>query len=401
MPLFADSVSQLFNVWNRGLFNDADPPSSSGVGSATSNRQVQIDIKPWMSCFALDILTQVLMGIELHAMPTNCTNDGRPMFSETGMSQNFQKALKSLYILMNAMGDVVNKMTPDFIPLPQDQQIHDALDQFNTLTSTIIEQKRTQLMKKDPETYDMLDNLVIELDRPQEQNTNLNSKTTTTDDIAMRQIQHDLFFFMLAGHETTASSLCWIIFELARHPHVQDALRTQIRLKKSDTNSWSKQDLSADNLPLLHAIIHATLAVHPPAGFGGMRKVVAEKGGCWDDIHLPKGTLIWVSPRLMHELRPESGTFSPDKFLSSDGKFVSPPTDGTYMPFGMGMRTCISKNLAELEMAILISMLVSEYEILPSVSLSETSIATIPHIMLNSPRRVPVLLRRLHTSCTM
>lgn len=45
------------------------------------------------------------------------------------------------------------------------------------------------------------------------------------------ELQAQVFTFMLAGHETTSTSLSWTLYELARHPEVQDKIRQEIKVK--------------------------------------------------------------------------------------------------------------------------------------------------------------------------
>jgi hypothetical protein len=60
---------------------------------------------------------------------------------------------------------------------------------------------------------------------------------------------------MTAGHETTANTLSWVLFELTRHPEVQDKLRAEIREKIAEkgNNVFSEQDY--ENMPYLTAVV--------------------------------------------------------------------------------------------------------------------------------------------------
>ncbi len=69
---------------------------------------------------------------------------------------------------------------------------------------------------------------------------------------------------VLAGHETTANTLTWMLWELAKHPDFQETLRDEIRAKREDMNlrdvgdSAATCDFSMDDLesmPFLQAIV--------------------------------------------------------------------------------------------------------------------------------------------------
>ena len=64
--------------------------------------------------------------------------------------------------------------------------------------------------------------------------------------------------FTLAGHETTASTITWLLYELARNPDVQEKLRTEIAEKRAEVNARGDQDFTPedlDSMELLQAVI--------------------------------------------------------------------------------------------------------------------------------------------------
>lgn len=64
--------------------------------------------------------------------------------------------------------------------------------------------------------------------------------------------------FMLAGHETTSGSITWALFELARRPKVQDALREEIIVARASLGQKRRIDFTSadlDELPLLNAVV--------------------------------------------------------------------------------------------------------------------------------------------------
>jgi hypothetical protein len=63
---------------------------------------------------------------------------------------------------------------------------------------------------------------------------------------------------LLAGHETSATTLCWVLLELARHPEVQQRLRQEIRDTEQAIRARGGSDFTAsdlDNMSYLHAVI--------------------------------------------------------------------------------------------------------------------------------------------------
>jgi cytochrome P450 len=63
---------------------------------------------------------------------------------------------------------------------------------------------------------------------------------------------------LLAGHETSATTLCWVLLELARNPSVQNKLRDEIRTMEHAIHARGDSDFAAtdlDNMPYLSAVI--------------------------------------------------------------------------------------------------------------------------------------------------
>lgn len=82
---------------------------------------------------------------------------------------------------------------------------------------------------------------------------------------SQRQRIDQLSTFMFAGHETTANTISWAIYELARHPEVQARLRSEVRALLSRTG---KGDVGLDygtlfQLPYLTKVINETLRLWP------------------------------------------------------------------------------------------------------------------------------------------
>jgi len=68
---------------------------------------------------------------------------------------------------------------------------------------------------------------------------------------------------LLAGHETSAVSMCWVLYELARHPDVQKRLRKEIRDVERAVHARGHSDFTAadlDNMPYLTAVIKVDLS---------------------------------------------------------------------------------------------------------------------------------------------
>ncbi|HEY1016464.1 MAG TPA: cytochrome P450 [Herpetosiphonaceae bacterium] len=171
-----------------------------------------------------------------------------------------------------------------------------------------------------------------------------------------REICSELLLLLWAGHDTVASLLTWICYELARQPELADRARAEISQAVGDDPAGAEQ---LRQLPLLDRIIKEGERVHPPAP-GGFRGVCEsfEYGG-WT---IPQGWLAMYSTVYTHnmpELWREPGRFDPDRY-------AAPREEGHGVPFslvgfGGGPRICIGLALAQMEMRLVLLELLRGY----------------------------------------
>ncbi len=165
-----------------------------------------------------------------------------------------------------------------------------------------------------------------------------------------RELRDELVTLLVAGHETTATSLAWALERLMRHP--QALARAQAEAK-------------AGEVEYIDAIVKETLRLRPvlpivvrvlgePMTFGGRL--------------LPAGTAVAPCIYLVHrreDVYPEPGRFRPERFLEQ------PPGTYTWIPFGGGVRRCLGASFALFEMRQVLQTVLSEVDLRPSDPASE------------------------------
>jgi cytochrome P450 family 110 len=142
---------------------------------------------------------------------------------------------------------------------------------------------------------------------------------------------------LLAGHETTATSLTWAVSHLIQHPDVFGRLR---------------QALSHGDTEYLDAVIKETLRLTPIIPMVGRYLTAPLVAGGHE---YPAGVVLVPHIYLTHrraDLWPDPERFDPDRFL---GRKVSPYE---FFPFGGGTRRCIGMAFAQYEMAIVLKQIV-------------------------------------------
>lgn len=190
----------------------------------------------------------------------------------------------------------------------------------------------------------------------------------------------ELLTLLFAGHETTATSLAWLVRWVAALPEVHDRIRAEV---ETATENGELQPEQISKLPYLNAVVRESARVSPAAHSVG--RILAEPRvvGGYD---LPAGTAVVCSMYLAHRrpsLYPNPTEFNPDRFLGS--------RLGTseYFPFGGGIRRCIGMAFSTYEMKLVLASIVARTRL----ELVDREIKVVRKITLRPSRGLQVSLR--------
>ena len=161
-----------------------------------------------------------------------------------------------------------------------------------------------------------------------------------------QELRDELMTLLVAGHETTASTLAWAFERIAREPRVLARLREEV-------------DAGEEN-GYVTATIQETLRRRPvlPNTAPRLVKEPVEVGG-W---LYPPGCALVANAYLLHhdaDIYPDPYAFRPERFLDD------PPGTYTWIPFGGGRRRCLGMSFAMLEMKIVLPAVLRAYDIAP------------------------------------
>jgi cytochrome P450 len=167
-----------------------------------------------------------------------------------------------------------------------------------------------------------------------------------------REVRDQVMTLMFAGHDTSTSTLTFMMHELARHPEVVERLcEEQDRVLAGGVPTIDQLERE---MPYLEMVLDEVLRLYPPAWIGPRRAVREfEFGGCT----VPRGAYVyycsWASHRLP-EVFPDPEAFIPERF-TRERKAALPR--GAYVPFGGGSRICIGKRFGQTEVKLVATML--------------------------------------------
>lgn len=150
------------------------------------------------------------------------------------------------------------------------------------------------------------------------------------------------FIFFLAGFESTSNTMAAMAYEISINPSIQDCLYQEIKEAKSKLNGQPIDYDSLQKMKYLDQVVSETLRKWPVLP---MTDRYCVKDYVYDDgetkVNIEKGAGVNVPIYAFHhdpKYFPNPHSFDPDRFSDENKKNI---VSGTYMPFGIGPRSCI------------------------------------------------------------
>ena len=170
---------------------------------------------------------------------------------------------------------------------------------------------------------------------------------------------------IIAGSDTTAAALTAVFYCLLKSPTSLAKLRDEIESAvETGDLSFPASFKQASALHYLHAVIHEAMRMHPPVGLP-LQRVVPAGGYQIGDHFYPGGTVVGVPALAVHMntsiFGSDAALFRPERWLDSDKDKLA-TMQRYWMPFGLGSRTCIGKNISILEISKSVPELVTKFD---------------------------------------
>ncbi|BAQ61940.1 cytochrome P450 [Geminocystis sp. NIES-3708] len=203
----------------------------------------------------------------------------------------------------------------------------------------------------------------------------LKAEDENGDRLTLEELKDQVLLLLFAGHETLTSAIASFCLLTAQHPQVLAKIR-QEQQKLNYQVPFNIEQLK--EMTYLEQVLKEVLRLIPPVG-GGFRKAIEDFS--FQGYHIPKGWTVQYQILQTHQdetIYHDKDKFDPDRFspensLEKQKKF-------SFVPFGGGLRECLGKEFARLEMRVFASLLSHNYqwELLPNQDLTMAIIPT-PH----------------------
>uniref|UniRef100_A0A1A8S285 Uncharacterized protein n=1 Tax=Nothobranchius rachovii TaxID=451742 RepID=A0A1A8S285_9TELE len=195
----------------------------------------------------------------------------------------------------------------------------------------------------------------------------------SSDKLSRAEVYISVTELILGGVDTTSNTLSWALYHLARDCRVQDCLYREL-----DSVCPSKQQPTTEHLsrmPYLKAVVKETLRLYPVVPGNG--RFISENEVIVSNYWFPKKTQFHLCHYAACHDEAEfvkAEDFVPERWLhtqapSSHGDRATPGFyqhhPYSFIPFGVGVRACVGKRLAEMEMHFALSRLIQHYRVEP------------------------------------
>jgi cytochrome P450 len=177
-----------------------------------------------------------------------------------------------------------------------------------------------------------------------------------------RDIAGNVFMMLVAGEDTTANTLAWMIDLLHRNPEALRRAREEVRRVAPDATRFTLEQMA--DLEYVEACINETMRLKPVAP---LMPSQANRDTTIGDVEVPAHTFVVGVMRrdsLDERYFPDPEKFDPDRWLADTSRAPNAKsTTRVSMPFGAGPRLCPGRYLALLEMKMAMAMLLGSFSL--------------------------------------
>ncbi|KAF1782435.1 Cytochrome P450, conserved site [Phytophthora cactorum] len=168
--------------------------------------------------------------------------------------------------------------------------------------------------------------------------------------------QHIVVNFIIAGRDTTAQALSWFFYCLSKNPQVEAKIREEVAAKLPKLFNGQ----CSPSMDEVGELIYVEGCAKGDAAKEAVHDTVLSDGTC-----IAAGTLaglpMYALGRMPHVWGPDAAEFKPERWIDS-GKLIS-VSAYQFVAFNAGPRLCLGKNLAMLEMKLIVASLLSKYHV--------------------------------------
>ena len=169
------------------------------------------------------------------------------------------------------------------------------------------------------------------------------------------ELLDELMTLIVAGFETSANTLNWAWYLIAKHSDVEAKLIDEAQRSVPNVSAITAENLGS--MEYTQQVLEEVLRLYPPVWLFTRRSHANDD---LEDFDVPPGTDIYLSPYILHRTDyywPEPDRFDPERFALTD----KPKKDRPYFPFSLGPRRCLGEYFSFLEMKVHLGLLLPRF----------------------------------------
>ncbi|GAW13167.1 hypothetical protein ANO14919_025450 [Xylariales sp. No.14919] len=182
--------------------------------------------------------------------------------------------------------------------------------------------------------------------------------------LSFKKLSANAFLLVLAGSETTATTLSGATYLLLKHPEILEKLKHEIRSTFEDASQININ--SVGNLKYMLAVLNEALRLYPPVT-SGLVRTVPEGGSEIAGHFVAEGTYVEIQQWSMNHSKDnwaDPWEFNPERFLTTSEEALEVGNKlEALQAFNVGPRNCIGRNLAYAEMRIILARVIFAFDL--------------------------------------
>ncbi|KAI4344087.1 hypothetical protein L6164_011358 [Bauhinia variegata] len=349
MPVMATSVLDMLEKWR--------------AMSEKESGEVEIEVSEWFQTLTEDVITRTAFG--------SSYQDGKAIFR-----------LQAQQMLLAA--DAFQKVfIPGYRFFPTRRNINSwKLDkQIKKSLVKLIHRRKQNCSNANHQDKDKVPKDLL----------GLMIQASNCSNVTVHDIVEECKSFFFAGKQTTSNLLTWTTILLAMHPHWQVQARDELLTLCGSLHVPTKDDVV--KLKTLTMIVNESLRLYPPT-IATIRRAKADvELGAYK---IPRGTELLIPILAVHHDQAlwgnDANEFNPGRFSEGVARAAKHPV--AFIPFGLGVRTCIGQNLAVLQTKLALALILQRFtfRLAPSYRHAPTVL-----MLLYPQYGAPIIFQRLST----
>jgi cytochrome P450 len=241
-----------------------------------------------------------------------------------------------------------------YVKLPVDRELDAAVAEVHKLAGDLVARARARL-EREPHRRARPENMLEAI---------LAAQGADGEGFSDREVLGNALTMLLAGEDTTANTISWVMHFLAAYPDVQ--AKAQAEADRVLGSAERPADYpSTEALSYIDAVAHEAMRHRPVAPFLAFQpNRDVELGG----VAVPAGTILYLlTGKVAHDDASfsDAQAFRPERWLEESGRSRPGHDTQAFMPFGAGARFCPGRHLAMLEIRMVIAMLCRNFAVAP------------------------------------